>query len=329
LAAVFAVVFFGGRAQSYAGLTIDYSFDSSWNSLSASDRAAAEAAVTAAVNATEAVISSNVTVSIVFQNINTGLGQSQSFFYDVSYNDFYHALAPHMTTPQQQTALNSLGPAPTSPSSPNPVNGGTQIEMSGPIGRLLGFSTSPPPGQPDTIIGLNTSITFPPQINNGANYSLQSVAQHEIDEAIGIGGPGSTLGLYGAGGPVGVLDLYRYSAPGVRNFSTSDPTTTPFSYFSLDGGKTVQAYFNQYPGGDYADWYSVTGPAPGFGPQVQDAFGTPGANPTLGPSELAAFSSVGFQVVPEPSSLALLGAATLVMAGYGWRRSKLQRSVIS
>ena len=130
------------------------------------------------------------------------------------------------------------------------------------------------------MIGLNTSITFyPGQPNNGTNYGLQAVANHEIDEALGIGGTGSTLGGSPTG-PVGDLDIFRYSAPGVRSYSTVQ-TTSPYSYFSIDGGKTVLSYFNQTAGADYADWLSNPIPS-GFSPQVQDAFGQPGTNPALG-----------------------------------------------
>ena len=37
---------------------------------------------------------------------------------------------------------------------------------------------------------------------------------------------------------VGDEDLYRYTAPGVRSFSTTQ-TTSPYSYFSINGGTTV------------------------------------------------------------------------------------------
>src|SRR5208282_328809 len=117
------------------------------------------------------------------------------------------------------------------------------------------------------------------------NYSLESVAMHEIDESLGIGGTGSFLGSGFSG--VGDLDLFRYSAPGVRSYVTTQ-TSSPLAYFSIDGGNTVLSYFNQTSGADYGDWLS--NPIPnGFGPQVQDAFGEPGTNPALGANEIAAF----------------------------------------
>src|SRR5208283_4478842 len=122
-------------------------------------------------------------------------------------------------------------------------------------GRNLGFDKPGfVDGTFDSQIGLNTSITFPPNANNGSFYGLQAVANHEIDEALGIGGTGSWIGESGLSA-VGDLDLYRYSASGVRSFSTVQ-TTSPFSYFSIDGGATVLSYFNQTAGADYGDWLS-------------------------------------------------------------------------
>jgi hypothetical protein len=150
------------------------------------------------------------------------------------------------------------------------------------------------------------------------------VANHEIDEALGIGGTGSFIGGTGffATG-VGDTDLYRYTAPGVRSFSTTQ-TTSPYSYFSIDGRTTVLSYFNQTSGADYGDWLSNPIPA-GFSPQVQDAFGEPGTNPALGPNELTAFNAIGYdlvqqQAVPEPGTLALLGTSLLGLAALRRRR---------
>jgi hypothetical protein len=146
-------------------------------------------------------------------------------------------------------------------------------------------------------------------------YPLEAIILHETDEVLGIGGSGSTIG----GGPaVGDLDLYRYSAPGVRSYTTNP---NAISYFSIDGGNTVLSYFNQTSGADYADWLS--NPIPnGFNPQVQDAFGEPGTNPSLGPNELLAFNAIGYQVTaPEPSTL-LLGGITLALGYWIVRRKR-------
>lgn len=316
LAVCVAVVAAGAGTPAYATLTIDPTFDPSIASVSG-----AEAAIDAAITAVETNISSpnDITADIYFNNMSSGLGESLTGFYSQSYYNYYNAFAAVATQPNQLTALASLGTAP-GPSTGNPVNG-TNMLITSAEGRNLGFSTpgvvTVGTGIYDSEISLNTSITSPPNGLPGF-YGLQAVANHEIDEALGIGGTGSTIGGTGffATG-VGDLDLYRYTAPGVRSFSTTQ-TTSPYSYFSIDGGNTVLSYFNQTSGADYGDWLSNPIP-PGFSPQVQDAFGEPSTNPASGPNELTAFNAIGYDLsappaVPEPGSLALLATSLFGLA---------------
>ncbi len=322
-----AVVVVGAIQPAYATLMIDPTFDSSITGLPGA--AGIEGAIDAAIGTVEADISSphNITVSIDFQNMNSGLGESTTGIYLPSYYQYYNAFKAVATQPDQLTALASLGAAPTGSTSPSPVDGIDTVAITSAEGRNLGFDTPAAVEVDgsffDSQIGLNTSITFPPNADDGSTYGLEAVANHEIDEALGIGGTGSFIGYSGV---VGDLDLYRYSAPGARSFSTTD-TGSPYAYFSIDGGNTVLSYFNETAGADYGDWYSNPIPM-GFGPQVQDAFGYPGTNPMLGPNELTAFNAIGYDVVsqsvvPEPSTWAmlLLGFAGLSLASYRSRRA--------
>jgi hypothetical protein len=284
----------------------------------------------------------NITVKILFENMTSGLGDSRTGLYGLTYYQYYNAYKNVATSATQLTALASLGKAP-GPHSGNPVNGQPYIWVTSAEARNLGYNApGVMSGGYDTIIGLNTSITNPPH-SGSSYYGLQSVANHEIDEALGIGGTGSMLGQgYPLNRGVGDLDLYRYAANGIRSFTTNQRAT---SYFSIDGGKTVLSYFNQLRGADYADWASDPIPV-GFGPQVQDAFGEPGTNPALGSNELTALNVIGYQLtnqssmgnssvtssggvignataaVPEPASTTLLTAGALFLTGYGCRRRK-------
>jgi hypothetical protein len=307
-----------------SSLIINPTFDSSITS----DPGAAgiEGTINAAIATLEGDITSpnNIAVSLYFTEMSGGLGESTTGIYTVSYFDYYNAFKAVATSPAQLAALASLGVAPTSASSPNPVDGSTQVVITSAEGRNLGFNTpgvvAAGTGTFDTEISLNTSLTFPPEPATGSFYGLEAVATHEIDESLGIGGTGSTLDGGGSlTGAVGDLDLFRYSAPGVRSYSNLS-TVSPYSYFSIDAGLTVVSYFNQTGGADFADWLSDPIP-PGFPAQVQDAFGGPGSNPALGPNELAAFTTIGYNIVtPEPSSLILFGSALAIFVGAGRRR---------
>jgi len=307
-------------------LTIIPTFDTSITSQVGA--AGIEGAINAAIANIEANITSpnNITVNIYYASMSSGLGESETGIYTVSYYDYYNHFDAVSTQPDQLEALASLGLAPTSSSSGNPVDGNTGVIITSAEGRNLGFNTpavvTVGAGTYDSEILLNTSITSPPNGLSG-NYGLESVAEHETDEALGIGGTGSTLtGTGSLTGPVGDLDLYRYAAPGVRSYSNTS-STSPLAYFSINGGATVLSYFNQTAGADFADWLSNPIPA-GFSPQVQDAFGQPGTNPTLGANELAAFNAIGYDLqntTPEPSSFALVGTALL---GAGFLRRRIQ-----
>jgi hypothetical protein len=355
LPTIVAVVLFGAGTLAHAGsITINATFDPS---LSAAD----DAAINAAIAAIESSITSpdNLTVNLYYNSMTGGLGESLTSFFGPTYQQYYNALAAVATQPNQLTALASLGPAPTGPGSGNPLTGSAQIDITTAEARNLGFSVSGGVTvgsvNYDSEISLNTSITFPPQPNNGSNYGLQAVANHETDEALGIGGAGSTIGGSGFFANPGDLDLYRYtcsipvatlvatltcpSGDASRTDSGSTPTDeTPTSYFSINGGLTVLSFFNQSPGADYGDWLSdcgditvcTNGLPDGFVPQVQDAFGGPATNPALGVNEITAFNAIGYDLVgaptPEPSSLLLFGSALLIVAIAGRRRLGLWKS---
>jgi len=314
-----AVLFFASTPLQ-ATLIITPTFDAS---LTVAD----QTAINAAISVIEADITSpnNISVSIYYTAMTSGLGESFTSQTTQTYYDFYSALAPIDATgsANQQTALTSLGAVPSMGSS-NPVNTSVDVVITSAEGRNIGIAT---PGQIlpnsdinlatccsgtyDSEIGLNTGITSPPGTLNGSTYDLETVAEHETDEVLGIGGPGSTIGG-GSNDPVGDLDLFRYDASGVRSYSAFDASQP---YFSINGGATVLAYFNQEGGGsDYADWESNPLPA-ATNPEVQDAFGTPGLASVLGSNEITALNVIGYTAVtpsaPEPSTGVFLLSALL------------------
>lgn len=246
-----------------------------------------------------------ITVNINFQE-GGGLGSSSTAITQISYSSVRSALLTHATSTDDLTANATLPIQSTSP-----VDGNTNLWVTTANARALGFSAS---ASPDSTITLNTSImnlsrTGP---QNPANYDLQSVAQHEIDEALGMG---SGLNL-----PTNFprlsrpQDLFRYSAPGTRSFTTATGT----SYFSIDAGATNLISFHQTAdGADFGDWLG------GATPHVQDAFGTPGAQPDLN-VEVRDLDVIGYTLAPEPSTMLL--AAGLAVIGLRRRRIAVSKT---
>ncbi len=300
-----------------ANLTITPTFDSSFTG--AANATYYEGQVNAAISSIESYIANPVTVNITFSDMSSGLGQSSTYLGTISYSQYLSNLENNQTrSSYDNTAIASL------PSSdPVPGNTSGNVETTLPLLRALGYVANPPTGSPDSTISLNLGLMMNPSNSSSQNASLydaQAVAAHEIDEVLGIGGTGSELGSGNlTTGAVGPLDLFRYSADGVRSYSTS---TTIAPYFSINGGATDLVHFNQYGNGsDYSDWGNGVTPAeaqPNNPPQVQDAFGDPGVvGPNLGRNEMIALDVVGWNLTsagtaletPEASTLALFGVA--------------------
>jgi hypothetical protein len=129
----------------------------------------------------------------------------------------------------------------------------------------------------DSTITLNTSGSNLTRtgVQDPTKYDLLAVASHEIDEAIANGSNLNNL-QNGDQHPatIEVDDLFRYDQTGARTYDTNLATQ---AFFSIDGGVTDLAQFNQTQGGDFSDW--KTGAAP---PKVQDANVTNGATANLG-----------------------------------------------
>jgi hypothetical protein len=310
LAAALAASLLGHAAPARADVVISPIFDSSITN--DPNAATIEATINQAIQVYETRFSDPITVSIRFQEVSTGLGASSTFVGNITYSQWRNALVANSTTGNDATALANL---PTG--SVNPVNGNANVTLTTANFRALGINMNPPGGQPDSTISLNTSLM---NLNrspiNPNKFDLMAVASHEIDEALGIGSAltGRSNGSPAPTGAVSPGDMFRYDQNGNRSFTTN---INAQAFFSIDGGTTDLARFNQDASGDFNDWYSPGGQTP----QVQDAIATPGATPNLG-VELTVLDVLGYDLVgvPEPTSLALFGAVVVVASGYGWRR---------
>jgi autotransporter-associated beta strand protein len=303
-------------AQAKANLTITPTFESSITS--DPNAATIEATINTAISNLESYIATPVNATITFGETNTGLGSSQTFEgIGVPYSEYLSQLKSVQTlSADDNIAIASLGPGTTN----NPVNGNAGMDITTPLLRALNFNASPPAGDTDSTILFNSSIVYDSRSSPVVGeYDLESVVAHEMDEVLGVGGSGSQLdgvveGSNTLTGPVAPLDLFRYSSPGTRSYTTSNDVS---SYFSINGGNTNFVYFNQNGAADhsdYGDWGDGAVPAdgqPNNPAQVQDAYGSPyegpstlaQSEPNIGRNELAALDVVGWNLTAAGSAL--------------------------
>jgi hypothetical protein len=193
---------------------------------------------------------------------------------------------------------------------------GGQVVLQDALASVLGFTNIGNPLYDSTLTFTNAANTF--EYTGTAvsgEYDFMNVAEHELDEALGVG---STLtGLadnQALPTDFSAEDYFRYNSSGQRDVTTDPNAAVYFSY----NGSTDVAQFNQVNGnGDRNDWaYGCGSP----GPLVQDASGCPGVTIqyTSSSPEAAVLQTLGYDVAaPEPGTICLLGAG---LAGIGLAR---------
>ena len=285
-------------------LVINPTFDAGYS-------AEQKATVLSAISFLQSQVTDNVTFGINFKTSSSGLGSSLQGLYGTSYSDVVAALNADRTSANDYQAMSHVaaGPADT-------ATGKSLVWFTYAQCFALGFNCG---AQGLRDISINLSLVDSNRADGVASdkYDMFTVVLHEMDEFLGVGGPGSSVG---SGYPyLGIEDLFRYSSAGVRSYTTAGDD----AYFSIDGGATMLARFNQEWGADYADWWSA-GP---HTPSAQDAFGTPGVIADYHAAERVALDVVGWDLataqVPEPSTLMLM---VPVLVGLGMRRRRVQKA---
>ena len=183
---------------------------------------------------------------IAGQSMGSGaLGESETYYNQSSYTQIKNALSANAINPSQISAVASL-PA------NDPTNGGNFWVATADAKALglMGASSAI-----DGYVGFSSVYPFTYNNSNGVapgTYDFYAVAMHELTEVMGRG---LFVGTDGIGANAYTpLDLFHYSANGVRDFSGTTP-----GYFSVDGGKTNLDRFNTNSGGDFGDWASSAG----------------------------------------------------------------------
>jgi hypothetical protein len=161
----------------------------------------------------------------------------------------YDYIAPYSSVQSALLAQNASGsstlPA-TSPFSGNLLVTSAEAKALGLIASNSGV---------DGYVGFSSSLPFSYADNvtppSNENYFI-GVVEHEITEDMG------RVSLVNDGpNYYSVMDLYRWSSPGVR-----DTATGGAGYFSINDGTTnLGTWNNQTSNGDLGDWYP-SGPAP-------------------------------------------------------------------
>jgi hypothetical protein len=302
----------------------------------AANAASIEGAIDTAISTVDSLYSNPGTVGIVF---NAGAGNFVALGSTADYSESYQQYTSLLQTNSinnpanttLSTAIANLG------SGNKPGVGGSVLVTSADARVALGLASATgfynssgtfvsAGGQAyDGVITLNTglSLNYTTTAVSG-QYSAIAAIEAQVNEILGGGGQGSVLNSIPAGGSksaypnVGVLDLYRYSAPGVPSFSSAPGTT---AYFSVDGGLTDILGFNNNPLNDLGDWALGTC-------YVQSAVPCKGTDPayTTSSPEFTMMESIGYDpvtAVPEPSTWAMM---ILGFAGIGFmayrRKSK-------
>jgi 20S proteasome alpha/beta subunit len=221
-------------------------------------------------------------------------------FVNVSYASLKAALTSHDgSNPDAQAAVASLPAA-----DPNP-RGGLDWSLPEAYARMLGLSQSAP--ATDDTVTLNTSYNW------SYGQDVVGTIEHEITEgAMGrVGGLGDQNGVWST------MDLFRYSASGVRDFT--DGRDGKATFFSVNGSQLLSQFNNQFNGATHVN----LGDTADFSVLDVFGFGSPGTGLTLSSTDLHVMDVLGWTPGASPpppdttppslvheSSLSILAAGT-------------------
>lgn len=214
-----------------------------------------------------------------------GLGANYTSFNGYfTYAQVTNALRSHRISSSDFSSVASL------PAS-DPIAGDEWLVPTAQI-KVLGLpGIGPNDPAEDSAIGFASTVSYTFDPANRAvsgKYDFIGVALHEITEAMG-----RSYGLDTTPGNPFLIpnDLFRFTASGVRNFST----TATAVYFSVDNGTNVIKYYNSNPGGDLQDWTNST-------PRDScDAFVPSGVQLVFSNADVTAVDILGYNMPAAPS----------------------------
>jgi hypothetical protein len=221
----------------------------------------------------DALITDPITVSITvsWNNSVLGLGGPENLE-PYQYDDVVQALQAHAESPAAIEAADSLPLQ-------DPTSDG-YLFLSGAQAEALGLTDAAAAPDPEGQVTLGTGgadLNFSTtNLAIAGEIDFVGVAEHELTHALG-------RYSFGDPAPVSLMDLYRYSSPGILSSDPALPT-----YFSINDGVTNLANFATYD--DYSDWAtSVTDDS-------FDAISDAGVANTISAVDETLLSALGFDV---------------------------------
>jgi hypothetical protein len=183
----------------------------------------------------------------------------------LSFSNFKSLYAAHATTADQRTILANMTLDPSHGGNPS-SNGG--IYLAPAEAKALGLNPPPSSLGVDGAVGFSSAFSYNFG-NGGSGYDFIGIAEHEITHALGrVSNIVAPTAGHPASGVAEVLDITRYTAPGVLATGAYGGN----EYFSIDGGKTALNYYAA--SGDTGDWSGSLGidPNNAFGSTTVSTF---------------------------------------------------------
>ena len=186
---------------------------------------------------------------------------------------------------QVAAALNSVGAAGASALPPADPTNGAQFTMTSAQAKALGLVAANAPIT-DGWIGFSSNANYdfdtnPSDAVTPGAYDFFGIAIHELSQVLG------RQITEGAGGQYSPMDLFHFSAPGVRDLNSVG------GYFSVDAGATDINNFNVNTNwGDPGEWVNSAD-------NVFDTTSYPGEPMPLTAGDLTVMQSLGWTLSPQ------------------------------